>query len=145
MKPTYKILMAAAAAIFLSLYNTARAEVAIVAHPSNAESQLNIEEVRDIYLGKSTTFPKSGGKAVTVDQKDGTTAKDEFLTKVLKRDSSQYKSHWAKLIFSGKAVPPSVMGNDNDVKSWIGRNPDGLGYIDKRAVDGSVKVLLIVP
>ena len=142
MKPTYKTLMAAA--IFLALHGTARAEVAIVTHPGNAESQLNIEEVRDIYLGKSTTFPK-GGKAMAVDQKDGTAAKDEFLAKVLKKDPGQYRSNWAKLIFSGKAVPPSVMSNDADVRSWIARNPEGLGYIDKGAVDGSVKVLLSVP
>lgn len=136
--------MVAAAAIFLSLHGAAHAEVVIVTHPGNAESQLNIEEVRDIYLGKSTTFPK-GGKVVVVDQKDGAAAKDVFFAKVLKKDPGQYRSHWAKLIFSGKAVPPSVMGNDADVKSWIARNPDGLGYIDKGAVDGSVKVLLSVP
>ena len=143
MKPTYKTSMAAAA-IFLALHGAAHAEVAIVAHPSNPEFQLNIEEVRDIYLGKSTTFPK-GGKATAVDQKDGAAAKGEFLAKVLKKDPGQYRSNWAKLIFSGKAVPPSVMSNDADVRSWIARNPEGLGYIDKGAVDGSVKVLLSVP
>lgn len=144
MKSTYKIWAATAAVIFLSLHAAVQAEVVIVVHPGNPETRLSIEEVSDIYLGRSTVFPR-GGKAVAVDQKDGTTAKDEFLAKVLKKDPGQYKSNWAKLIFSGKAVPPSVMSNDADVKSWIARNPDGLGYIDKRAVDGSVKVLLSVP
>ena len=144
MKSTYKIWAATAAAIFLSLHGAVQADVAIVVHPGNPESRLSIEEVSDIYLGRSTVFPR-GGKAVAVDQKDGTTAKGEFLAKVLKKDPGQYKSNWAKLIFSGKAVPPSVMSNDADVKSWIARNPDGLGYIDKGAVDGSVKVLLSIP
>lgn len=143
MKRTYQALMAVAA-IFLSLHDTARAEVAIIVHPGNTESQMNIEEVRDIYLGRSINFPK-GSRAIAVDQKDGTTAKTEFFTKVLQKDPGQYRSHWAKLIFSGKAVPPSVVGGDADVKSWIARNPDGVGYIDKRAVDSSVKVLLTVP
>lgn len=143
MKPAYKTLMAAGTVLLL-LLEPAHAEVAIITHPDNPESRLSVDEARDIYLGKSVNFPK-GGKAVAVDQKDGTGAKEEFLSKVVKKDSGQYKSHWAKLIFSGKAVPPSVLSNDAEVKSWVARNPEGLGYIDKRAVDGSVKVLLTVP
>ena len=144
MKSIYKTSMLATAAFFLALHGAARAEVAIIVNPGNAESRLNLEEVRDLYLGKSMMFP-GGSKAVVIDQKDGTPAKDEFLAKVLKKEPGQYKSHWAKLIFSGKAVPPSIMGNDADVKGWVARNPDGLGYIDKRTVDSSVKVLLTVP
>lgn len=123
---------------------SARAELAIIAHPGNPETRLSVEQVQLIYLGKVTSFAM-GGKVTPVDQKDGGVSKEKFLSAVLGRSAAEVKAYWSKLIFSGQGVPPAVAGGDVEVKNWVARNPAGLGYIDSSAVDSSVKVLLTVP
>lgn len=123
---------------------SARAELAIVAHPSNPEARLSVEQVQLIYLGKVTTFPQ-GARVMPVDQKDGGASKEKFLSAVLRKSAPEVKAYWSKLIFSGQGVPPAVAGADVEVKNWVARNPAGLGYIDTSAVDSSVKVLLTIP
>lgn len=141
MKPLRKITLAATMALLCA---TAQAELAIIAHPSNPESQISLDTARDIYLGRATTLP-AAGKVVAVDQKEGSPAKTDFQAKVLRMDAGRVKSHWSKLIFSGQGVPPSIMSGNAEVRAWVATNPNGIGYIDKQSVDDSVKVLLTVP
>jgi ABC-type phosphate transport system substrate-binding protein len=48
-------------------------------------------------------------------------------------------------VFSGKATPPKeLLSSSADVKKFVAANPDAIGYIEKSAVDGSVKVVLTV-
>ena len=48
-------------------------------------------------------------------------------------------------MFSGKGQPPREVGDDAAVKAWVASNPEAIGYIDGKFVDGSVKVLFIIP
>lgn len=146
MKIVHTLSFAALAAMTLVGASQAQtpAKLAVVAHPSNAETKLTLEQVQDIYLGRTTIFP-GGKRVVAVDQKDSSPSKGRFLELVLKRDAGQVKAHWSKLIFSGQGVPPAVVGADAEVKSWVARNPDALGYLDASQADGSVKVLLTLP
>lgn len=121
-----------------------QAEIVVIGHPSNTEGQISVDTARDIYLGRVTTLP-SAGKIVAVDQKDNTPAKTAFQEAVLKMNAGQVKAYWSKLIFSGQGVPPSVVGGNVEVRHWVASNPNGIGYIDKQALDSSVKVLLVVP
>ena len=51
---------------------------------------------------------------------------------------------WGSLAFSAKATPPEELGSTAEVKKFVAANPDAIGYIEKSAVDGSVKVVLAV-
>jgi hypothetical protein len=53
---------------------------------------------------------------------------------------SNLKALWAQMIFSGKALPPKVLGSDDDVKKAVAGAKGGVGYIKAGAVDGTVKV-----
>ena len=48
---------------------------------------------------------------------------------------------WSRLVFSGKATPPKEVGNSAEVKKLVSANPNTIGYIEKSAVDASVKVV----
>lgn len=124
--------------------NFVHAEIALIAHPSNVEQALTTEQVKQIFLGKTGNFP-GGNKVVPVDQKDGSALKTEFYMKIIQKDLSEIKAYWAKLLFSGKGTPPNALSSDEEVKAWVAKNPDGLGYINTKLVDGSVKLLLTVP
>ena len=58
------------------------------------------------------------------------------------RDPAQVKSIWSRLTFTGKAQPPKQLPDSAAVKKAVAADPKGVGYIEKSAVDASVKAVL---
>ena len=138
--------LAAVAATVLSLGTSiaAQAALAIVAHPSNSVSGIRVDDAQRIFLGKSGEFA-NGRRAAPVDQTPGTASRAKFMKTVIQKSEDELKGYWSKLMFSGKGQPPREIGDDAAVKAWVASNPDAIGYIDGKFVDGSVKVLFIIP
>lgn len=118
--------------------------LAIIAHPGNPIAGITQEEVAHIYLGKTSTFP-DGSRATPVDQPLQSPSRQKFYSRVVKKTNAEVTAHWSKLMFTGMATPPTVLKDDAAVKAWVAGNPEGLGYVEGKIVDASVKILLIVP
>lgn len=116
------------------------AETVVVVSAKSAASALTADQVADIFLGKSNALP-GGGQAVPVDQADGA-LRDDFYSKSTGKTSTQVKAYWSKQIFSGKGQPPKEVGDSAAVKTLVASNPNMIGYIDKGALDASVKPVL---
>lgn len=141
---TLKSALKSAAAIgLLTLAHAASAQVAVIVNPKSTIASLSPEQVSSIFLGKSNTLP-SGATAAPVDLPDGSPVHDQFYSKATGKTSAQVKATWARLTFSGKATPPKELGSSADVKKFVASNPDAIGYIEKSAVDGSVKAVLTI-
>lgn len=121
----------------------ALAEVVVVVSAKSGATALSAEQASDIFLGRASTIP-GGGAAVPVDQSEGAASRDLFYQKATGKNAAQVKAYWSKQIFSGKGTPPKDAGNDAGVKALVAANPNLIGYIDKSAVDASVKPLLTV-
>ncbi len=121
----------------------ALADVVVVVSAKSAATALTAEQASDIFLGRATTLPGAGA-AVPVDQSEGAASRDVFYQKATGKSAAQVKAYWSKQIFSGKGTPPKDGGNDAAVKALVAANPTMVGYIDKSAVDSSVKALLTV-
>lgn len=126
------------------LGSLAKAEIAIIAHPSNTTTALSSEEATKIFLGKSSRFP-NGEQAVPLDQSEGNEARTEFYSKVAKKTPSQLNAYWSRLIFTGKGQPPKAVEDDDEVLELVEENPNIIGYISSGSVTPEVKVLLTVP
>jgi ABC-type phosphate transport system substrate-binding protein len=116
----------------------ANAEVVVVVHPSNAAASMSAEQVADVFLGKSTALSP-------VDLPESSAVRGEFYQKVTGKDAAQVKAVWTRLIFTGKATPPKEVGSSADVKKTVAGDPKAIGYIEKSAVDSSVKVVFTAP
>lgn len=116
----------------------AMAEVVVVVNPKAAESSMTKEQVAQFFLGKSTSM-------TPIDQADSSPIRAEFYKKVADKDAAQAKALWSKLVFTGKATMPKEVGDSAAVKAAVAANPKAIGYIDKSAVDGSVKVVYTAP
>lgn len=117
----------------------ARAETVVVVSAKSPVGNLTPEQVTQLFLGKVSDFP-GGGPAFLVDQSDGPT-RDEFYSKFLKRDNAQIRAYWAKVQFTGKGLPPKEVGASAEAKKIIAANPNSIGYVDKSAVDSSLKIV----
>jgi ABC-type phosphate transport system substrate-binding protein len=134
LKHSYSILLISLASSLVS------AEISVIVSNNNPNTTINQTMVSKIFLGKAKSFP-DGSQAVPIDQDDGAAARDAFNSTVLGKSSSQLKSYWSRLIFTGKGTPPKQSGNDAAVKQLVADNPNIIGYVDSSAVDDSVKVV----
>lgn len=133
-----QVMKAAIAAAILALAVPAMAEVVVVVNPKAAESSMTKDQVAQFFLGKSTAL-------TPVDQPDSAPARAEFYKKVTDKDASQVKALWSKLVFTGKAQMPKEAGDSAAVKKMVAADPKAIGYIEKSAVDASVKVIYSAP
>ena len=117
----------------------AHAGAVVVAGASSPLAATSSGDVVKVFLGKKKDL--GGVSVVPVDQSEGTGARTDFYSNVVKKSEAQLKSYWSRLIFTGKGQAPQVVGGDADVKGMVASNPNLLGYIDEGAVDGTVKVI----
>jgi len=116
----------------------AMAEVVVVVNPSAPQASMTRDEVAQYFLGKSTAL-------APVDQPESAPIRAEFYKKVADKDMSQVKALWSKLVFTGKATMPKEVGGSADVRKAVAANPKAIGYIEKSAVDATVKVIYTAP
>lgn len=116
----------------------AAAETVVIVSQKNPATRMFAEQASQFFLGKSNMF-------TPVDQAEGSHIRNEFYQKLADKDAAQVKALWSKLVFTGKATPPKEYKSSAEVKKAVADDPKAIGYIDKSAVDDSVKVILTLP
>lgn len=119
----------------------ADAEVVVVVSAKNIVVGLTRTEVARIFLGKTSSFP-NGENATPVDQAENNSIHSEFYTKVTGKSAAQLKAYWAKIIFAGDGQPPKAVSNSEGVRKAIATDVHAIGYLDRSAVDDSLKIVL---
>lgn len=138
-KPFVRIvILALAFAIGASL----EAQVVVIVSAKNPMSKITPDQLSQIFMGQMNTFI-TGGKAEPLDLPEASALRQEFYTKLIGKAPAQVKAHWAKLSFSGKGTPPIVAATPAEMVKKVAEHPKFIGYVDKSAVDSSVKVLVI--
>ncbi|RVU44422.1 hypothetical protein [Rubrivivax rivuli] len=126
-----RTLLAAASFALAGLANAQ--DMVVVGHPSAAA--LSKDQVADLFLGKSQAL-------TPLDLNDSSPLYAAFYRKATGREVAQVKSTWSRVVFTGKGQPPKQLPDAAAVKKAVAADPKAVGYIEKSAVDGSVKVLL---
>ena len=125
-------ILASAALAFAALASHA-VDLVVIANP--AVGPLTKDQVADLFLGKSQAF-------TPIDQAEGSANYADFYKKASGRDIAQVKATWSRIVFSGKGQAPKQVPDSAAVKKAVAADPKAVGYIEKSAVDGSVKVVL---
>jgi ABC-type phosphate transport system substrate-binding protein len=118
-------------------------ELVVIVSAKSSVTALRQEQVADIFLGQIANFP-GGMEAVALDQSIGSPERDEFYSKVASKTRPLVKAYWTKMIFTGRGQPPKEIGGSAAVRKMVADNPSLIGYIDKSALDASVKPVLLV-
>ena len=127
----------------VSFGSLAKAEILIIANKASKISQLNNTQAQKLWLGEIHKLP-GVGRIKVLDQLSKSEIKEEFYEKVIEKSLSELKVHWAKIIFTGKAVPPKTLSSDKKVIELVSKNKNMLGYIDSKDVTDDVKVLMTI-
>jgi len=132
------IIAAALVAALGALALPASAEVVVIVSQKNPASRMFSEQASQFFLGKSNLF-------TPVDLPESSAVRAEFYKKVADKDTAQVKALWSKLVFTGKATAPKEYASAAEVKKAVAADPKAIGYIEKSAVDDTVKVILTLP
>jgi ABC-type phosphate transport system substrate-binding protein len=115
-------------------------EVVPVVSARSTVTQLNANQVADIFLGKSNRFP-DGSVAVPIDLSEDSPLRERFYTLFTGKSPAQLKAHWSRIIFTGRGQPPRQVSTSAEVKKALADNPNAIAYIDPKQVDSSMRVL----
>ncbi len=141
--PIKKITRTLSGCLLFALAVTASAsEIMVIVSASNPAGALRQDQVADIFLGQIGHFP-DGTDVIALDQGIGSAIRDEFYLKVASKTPPLLKAYWTKMIFTGRAQPPRELPDSIAVRKLVAANPNLIGYIDRSALDSSVKAVLL--
>jgi ABC-type phosphate transport system substrate-binding protein len=122
----------------------AAADLVVVVSARNPVSALRADQVAAIFLGQAMRFP-DGVEAVPLDQQIGSPVRDAFYLRVASKNPALLKAHWSKLVFTGRGQPPAELVDSAAVRRQVAGDPNAIGYIERSALDASVRAVLVVP
>jgi len=131
------------ACLGLCCATAACADIVVIVSANAPVADLNPAQVSDIFLSKSATFP-GGIQVVPIDQADGSPIRIEFYSKTTGKSPELLKGYWSKMIFTGQGEPPREIADSERIKKLVASSPHYIGYIDRSALDASVKIVLAV-
>lgn len=115
----------------------------LVVHVGNPVTALTRDNVTQIFLKKTTTWP-NGQPIAPVDQRSDAPSRQSFSMGVLRKDTNEIASYWNQMIFSGRALPPPTKGSDDEVLAYVRTNPNAIGYISGQTPIGEgIKVVRV--
>jgi ABC-type phosphate transport system substrate-binding protein len=120
------------------------ADFVVIVSAKSATTTLRAEQVAAIFLSQTGRFP-GGEEAIALDLPVGSPLRDEFYNKVAARTPALMKAYWTKMVFTGRGQPPRELPNSAAVRKMVAENPAMIAYIDRSALDASVKAIQVTP
>jgi predicted LPLAT superfamily acyltransferase len=135
--------MLTAAALLLLAASCAAADLVVVVSARNTTTALRPDQVAAIFLGQSARFP-DGSEAIALDQPVGAQLRDQFYLRCTGKTPVLLRAYWSKMVFTGRAQPPRDAADSVAVRRAVADNPALIGYIDRDALDASVRPVLVL-
>jgi ABC-type phosphate transport system substrate-binding protein len=119
------------------------AELVVIVSAKSQVSALRPDQVAAIFLGQTARFP-DGLEAVPLDLPLGSPLRDEFYLRVAGKSPALLKAHWSKMVFTGRGQPPGEATDSAAVRRRVAENPELIGYIERGALNASVRPVLVL-
>lgn len=117
-----------------------RTDVVVIVHPRNSLNTLDRKTLTAIFLKKKTQWP-DGQFILPVDRGPRTPVRYSFSETLLDKTVFEVKSYWQRMIFSGREVPPPELDTEDEIISYVLRNPGAIGYVSTSARTDGSKIL----
>lgn len=135
----FKLIISSVTAIMLLFPNmTAAGDIVIIGNKSIAESSLNKQDLKNIYLGRKTAW--SDKKRIIFVTLDNKNVSEEFLDEYLNMISAQYANHWLEKVYTGQGTPPRTFASDEEMIRFIADTDGAIGYVTSSDDLNGVKI-----
>ena len=133
-----------AALLFAACAGFAQADdLVVVVSARSPFDSLRADQVAAIFLGQAPRFP-NGAVATALDQPIGSAERDQFYLRVTGKTPALLKAYWSKMVFTGRGQPPRELAGSAAVRKAVADDPGLVGYIEREALDPSVRQVLLV-
>lgn len=122
---------------------TAWAELAVIVNPNNVYT-LTVAEVARFFPKHYREFP-DGERALPVNQPETPMSRETFDPVVMGKSPNQMKACRGQIIFTGKSDAPREGADDSSLRQAVVVERGSIGSIDEAHVNGSVRVLQVLP
>jgi ABC-type phosphate transport system substrate-binding protein len=119
----------------------AQADIFVIVNAANPAHSLSPQEVSDLYLGRTRTYP-NGAPAQILDQTNDRTEREQFFRLLVNMPLAQVNAYWARLTFTGRQPPPEVRNNDQAIINSVSRSPQAIGYVGSKPSNSEIQVIL---
>ena len=143
MTTTAAKLLGAALALALTCAAAQAGDLVVIVSARSSVDALRPDQVAAIFLGQSARFP-GGALATALDQPIGSSERNQFYLRVTGKTPALLKAHWSKLVFTGRGQPPRELRDSAAVRHAVAEDTGLIGYIDREALDPSVRQVLLV-
>lgn len=131
----------AAVAVLLLACRFAWADIFVVVNSGSSVGSLNQQEIADLYLGRTHTYP-NGIQAKVLDQPNEQPAREQFFRLLLGMRLAQVNAYWARLTFTGRQRSPDVETDDAAVIAAVSRSRQAIGFVASKPSDPGIRVIL---
>jgi ABC-type phosphate transport system substrate-binding protein len=118
-------------------------ELAVVVGKDSPITHISDREIEQIFSGKLRNV--DGNDLQALDLPSGDVTRNTFYQKLMGRSPDQMRSHWARLIFTGKGRPPREVNNSHDMVSMIKSSDNFIGYIPASEAGDNVRIIKRIP
>jgi hypothetical protein len=123
----------------LLLAATLSAEVAVTASGA-ALAEIDHDRVRDILLGRVTTWPDGRPIIIVLSEAD---ADDRALLAIVGRDRQRLMRGWKRLVFSGNGSMPVVVPDARAAGEFVARTPGAMAVLAASPPAGGAAVRVV--
>jgi ABC-type phosphate transport system substrate-binding protein len=118
----------------------AETTIAVIGNPGSPIKNLSLPQIMSLYTGRQDSAFDSFS-AVPLDQPNGSELRAEFYRSITGQSETQINAFWARLAFSGRAIPPRPMMDSAAVIKRVASDPHAIGYVEKETVTKDVVVI----
>jgi len=121
------------------LATTVQADPVVVVSANSSLGALTQDEVRQIFNGQARRVSGVSVEALALPSRGD--AREAFYQQVLGKSAEQMKSYWARMIFTGRGMPPREVSSEQEMVMLVGSNRNFVGYLDASQVTPDLKVV----
>lgn len=115
-------------------------DVVVIANPSVSETTLSNKDIRNIYLGKKSSWSDGGKIKFVILSGD---IHERFLKSYIGKTEKQYNTYWKKQVFTGKGSPPQEFDSDQAMVAFVAQTVGAIGYVSAGVDVSKVKTITI--
>lgn len=119
---------------------TAADDIVVIVNQKTDVNKMSRDEVINIFLGRNRHLP-SGVTALPLDLPSTSLEREQFYSRLTGKSMSEINAYWARLIFSGRASPPSLAHSQEEAMQMVVDNRSAVGYVARGKVAPSVKII----
>ncbi len=115
--------------------------VEVVAHPAVSSDTLSYQQLRRIYLGKTTRW--EDGRSIHPVLFHGEPVHGYFVREVLGRSPESFSVYWKRMVFTGKGRPPLAFERAEALADYVRETPGAIGFLPAPADTAGLKLLAL--